>query len=51
MDEAERADRIGLMRAGRLIEEGAPIELKKRHNVNTIEELFIKLGGEAAVDG
>ena len=51
MDEAERADRIGLMRAGRLIEEGAPIELKQRHNVNTIEELFIKLGGEAAVDG
>ena len=51
MDEAERADRIGLMRAGRLIEEGAPIELKQRHNVNTIEELFIKLGGEAVVDG
>ena len=51
MDEAERADRIGLMRAGRLIEEGAPIELKQRHNVNKIEELFIKLGGEAVVDG
>ncbi len=43
MDEAERADRIGLMRAGKLIEEGTPQELKDRYNVSSIEEVFIKL--------
>lgn len=43
MDEAERADRIGLMREGKLIEEGAPEELKAKYNVATIEEIFLKL--------
>ncbi|MFW9852478.1 MAG: ABC transporter ATP-binding protein [Candidatus Thorarchaeota archaeon] len=43
MDEAERADRIGLMRAGKLIAEGSPEELKRKHNASTIEEIFIKL--------
>ncbi len=43
MDEAERADRIGLMRAGKLIAEGTPEELKKKHNAETVEEIFIKL--------
>ncbi|HIH89415.1 TPA: ABC transporter ATP-binding protein [Candidatus Bathyarchaeota archaeon] len=51
MDEAERADRIGLMRAGRLIEEGTPSELKQRHGVNTVEEVFLKLSGGVTVDG
>ena len=50
MDEAERADRIGLMRAGNLIEEGTPEELKKRHNTETIEEIFIKLSEGVMVD-
>lgn len=50
MDEAERADRIGLMRAGRLIDEGTPDELKKRHGVQTIEDVFLKLSGEAIAD-
>jgi ABC-2 type transport system ATP-binding protein len=49
MDEAERADKIGLMRAGRLIEEGTPQEIKRKYGVATIEEVFIKLsGGEIA---
>lgn len=43
MDEAERADRIGLMRAGRLIDEGTPDELKTRNDVMSIEEVFVKL--------
>ncbi len=51
MDEAERADRIGLMRAGRLIEEGTPQELKNRYSVPTIEEVFLKLSGGVAIDG
>jgi ABC-2 type transport system ATP-binding protein len=43
MDEAEKADRIGLLRAGVLIEEGTPSDLKKKYNVETIEEIFIIL--------
>ncbi|RMG35432.1 MAG: ABC transporter ATP-binding protein [Methanobacteriota archaeon] len=46
MDEAEKADRIGLMREGRLIEEGTPSELLQRHQVKNVEELFIKLSGD-----
>jgi ABC-2 type transport system ATP-binding protein len=49
MDEAERADMIGLMRAGKLIEEGTPEEIKQRHSASSIEEVFIKLSqGEVA---
>jgi len=43
MDEAERADRIGLMRGGKLIAEGTPSELRNKHNADSIEEIFIKL--------
>ncbi len=50
MDEAERADRIGLIRDGVLIEEGTPQELKKKHNTQTIEEIFIKLSGDEFYD-
>ncbi|MFX1481080.1 MAG: ABC transporter ATP-binding protein [Promethearchaeota archaeon] len=46
MDEAERADRIGLMQAGKLIDEGTPEELKIKHQVDTIEDVFIKLSDE-----
>jgi ABC-2 type transport system ATP-binding protein len=50
MDEAEKADRIGLIRAGILIEEGTPSELKVKHNVSSIEEIFINLSGEEYID-
>ncbi len=50
MDEAERADRIGLIRAGKLIEEGTPAEIKHRYGVSSIEEVFIKLSAGAVVD-
>lgn len=43
MDEAERADRIGLMHAGKLIAEGTPPELKSMYGAASIEEVFIKL--------
>ncbi|MHA2227168.1 MAG: ABC transporter ATP-binding protein [Candidatus Hodarchaeales archaeon] len=51
MDEAEKADRIGLMRAGVLIEEGTPSELKQKYSVDTIEEVFIHLSGDDVIDG
>jgi len=50
MDEAERADRIGLIRAGKLIDEGTPMSLKAKHHVNTIEEVFLKLSDEMIKD-
>jgi len=50
MDEAERADRIGLMRAGKLIEQGTPAEIKRRHGASSIEEVFIKLSSGETVD-
>jgi ABC-2 type transport system ATP-binding protein len=50
MDEAERADRIGLMRAGKLIEEGTPAQIKQKYAVNSIEEIFIKTSSEEVVD-
>ncbi len=50
MDEAERADRIGLIRAGVLIEEGTPAALKNKYNAQTIEDVFLTLSGDEAVD-
>ncbi|MHA1198628.1 MAG: ABC transporter ATP-binding protein [Candidatus Heimdallarchaeaceae archaeon] len=50
MDEAERADRIGLMRAGKLIAEGTPDQLLKEYNASNIEEIFIKLSKGEVMD-
>jgi ABC-2 type transport system ATP-binding protein len=50
MDEAEKADRIGLMRKGLLIEEGTPSELKQKYSTSTIEEIFIRLSGDVVAD-
>jgi ABC-2 type transport system ATP-binding protein len=50
MDESERADRIGLMRAGKLIEEGTPTEIKSRHQAATVEDVFVKLSEGVIVD-
>jgi ABC-2 type transport system ATP-binding protein len=43
MDEAGRADRIGLVRAGKLIDEGEPQSLMARNEAQSIEEVFLKL--------
>lgn len=45
MDEAEKCDRLGLMRDGRLIAIGTPIELKDKTNTATIEDAFLVYGG------
>ena len=50
MDEAERADRIGLMRTGKLIEEGTPQEIKQRHSALSIEQVFLKLSEGVVAD-
>ncbi|WP_187445418.1 ABC transporter ATP-binding protein [Bacillus infantis] len=46
MDEAEKCDRLGLLRDGRLIASGSPAELKAEKNAITIEEAFLAYGGE-----
>ncbi|MDG0812561.1 ABC transporter ATP-binding protein [Cohnella rhizosphaerae] len=48
MDEAERCDRIGLLREGSLTAVGHPDALKARTGAATIEEAFIRLGGDRA---
>ncbi|WP_144461632.1 ABC transporter ATP-binding protein [Siminovitchia fortis] len=45
MDEAEKCDRLGLMREGQLIAVGTPEELKQKTNSSTIEEAFLVYGG------
>jgi ABC-2 type transport system ATP-binding protein len=50
MDEAERANRIGLMRAGKLVEEGTPQEIKQRNSASSIEQVFLKLSEGAVAD-
>ncbi|WP_217597270.1 ABC transporter ATP-binding protein [Cohnella sp. GbtcB17] len=46
MDEAERCDRIGLLRDGSLTAVGSPADLKADTGAATIEEAFIRLGGD-----
>ncbi|MDT0308907.1 ABC transporter ATP-binding protein [Streptomyces sp. DSM 44917] len=50
MDEADRCGRLLLMRAGRLLAEGTPAELRERTGGGSIEEAFLRLVDEG-VDG
>jgi ABC-2 type transport system ATP-binding protein len=43
MDEAERCDRLGLIRSGRLLAEGSARELQERAGVARLEDAFLKL--------
>lgn len=45
MDEAEKCDRLGLIRDGRLIAVGTPEELKSSTGSSTVEEAFLAYGG------
>ena len=47
MDEAERCDRLGLIRFGRLLAEGTVAQLKAKAGVERLEDAFLKLS-EAA---
>ncbi len=42
MDEAERCDRLGFMRCGKLFAEGKPSELRARAGTSNIEQAFLK---------
>jgi ABC-2 type transport system ATP-binding protein len=43
MDEAERCQRLGLIRAGKLLAEGSVEELKARAGVDRLEDAFLRL--------
>lgn len=45
MDEAEKCDRLGLMRNGSLIAVGTPDDLKQDTHQETIEDVFLYYGG------
>lgn len=45
MDEAERCQRLGLIRFGKLLGEGSPDELRSAAGTNNLEEAFLKLSG------
>lgn len=42
MDEAERCDRLGFMRDGRLIAEGSPEQLRQRSGTADLEQAFLR---------
>ena len=43
MDEAERCDRLLLMREGRLVADDTPAGLRERTGAGSIEEAFVAL--------
>jgi len=45
MDEAEKCDRLGMIRDGRLIAVGTPSKLKEDTHTTTMEEAFLAYGG------
>lgn len=51
MDEAERCNRLGFMREGKVLAEGSPVELRKRKGTNTLEEAFLKFAEDGDEGG
>lgn len=47
MDEAEKCHQLAMMRNGRLIAQGTPLELQRNIGVSSIEEAFIYYGGDS----
>jgi ABC-2 type transport system ATP-binding protein len=45
MDEAERCQRLGLIRFGKLLTEGTPAEVRSTAGTNNLEEAFLRLSG------
>lgn len=45
MDEAERCQRLGLIRLGKLLTEGTPAEVRATAGTENLEEAFLKLSG------
>jgi ABC-2 type transport system ATP-binding protein len=48
MDEADRCDRLLLMREGRIIADGSPAEIKEKAGVGDVESAFLAIVEGAA---
>ena len=48
MDEARRCERVGLLRRGKLIAEGAPVDILRESGTDNLEDAFLKLAGRGA---
>ncbi len=51
MDEAERCDRLGFLRQGKLLAEGTAAELRKAQGVSTLEEAFLRFASGGGPGG
>ena len=49
MDEAERCQRLGLIRNGKLLAEGTPDEVRAQAGTSNLEEAFLRLSGRTSV--
>ena len=50
MDEAAYCDKLALIRNGRCISVGEPKKIIEENECNTLEEVFLKLGGDTYED-
>lgn len=46
MDEAEKCDRLSMVRDGEILTSGTPAELKEHYSITSLEEVFLKAGGK-----
>ncbi|WP_391118616.1 ABC transporter ATP-binding protein [Psychrobacillus sp. L3] len=46
MDEAEKCDQLAMVRDGEIISSGSPVELKNHYKIDSLEEVFLRAGGE-----
>jgi ABC-2 type transport system ATP-binding protein len=46
MDEAEKCDRLAMVRDGEIITSGSPAELKNQFGITSLEEVFLSAGGK-----
>ncbi|OIK16039.1 glycosyl transferase family 2 [Bacillus sp. MUM 116] len=46
MDEAEKCDRLAMVRDGKILTSGSPQELKQQYGITSLEEVFLKAGGK-----
>ena len=49
LDEASRCHMLGMLREGKLIARGSPLDLKRRAGSNTLDEAFLKFGSATDV--
>jgi ABC-2 type transport system ATP-binding protein len=51
MDEAERCDRLGFMRQGKMLAEGTAAELRRQKGVSTLEDAFLQFAAAGTEGG